>query len=262
MTMKRPALFFLVLACSVLAATNARAQTLHTAHDHIPDFAATPTIRSASSGSWSSASTWTPARVPSSSDVIRIAHTVTFDSASGDADVIGIDAGGTLRFATDRNTRLRIGTLIVLPNGSLEIGTPPSPVGESVVAEIVIKDKPLDLGTDPDQFGTGLISVDGKVTMHGAEKTPTFVRVALEPRAGDGSVTLERAVSGWRVGDRVFLPDTRQTRPENWFDPTYALHVEERIVQNLAADGQTLSLSSPLSYDHLELGTRTALRQS
>ena len=90
----------------------------------------------------------------------------------------------------------------------------------------------------------------GKVTMHGAVKTPTFVRTSVEPRAGHPTVTLDTAVSGWRVGDRIFVPDTRQVRPDDWFNPNYALQVEERTIQGVSADGRTITLSSPLTHDH------------
>jgi hypothetical protein len=226
------------------------AQVIHTPNDHFPNFAASPTIRSATNGSWSSGSTWTPSRVPGANDVVLITHSVTYDSLSGDASVIGIDSGGTLRFVTSANTRLRVSTLMVLPNGALEIGTASNPVAPSATAEIVIKNTGLNTAIDPDQYGTGLLSIDGRVTMRGAAKTPTFVRTAVEPRAGNTQISLEQAVSGWSVGDRIFLPDTRQTPVDKWFDPSWPLNVEERTIAAISADGKTITLSGALSFDH------------
>ena len=226
------------------------AQVIHTAHDHIPNFAASPTIRSVSGGSWSSPATWSPARVPGSSDIVSIAHNVLYDSATGNAAVIGIQAGGTLRFATGLTTQLRVSTLMVLANGTLQIGTASDPVVANVKAEIIIKNTPLNLTTDPDQFGTGILSIDGIVSMHGAVKSPTFVRTATEPRAGNTQVTLERAVAGWQVGDRIFLPDTRQVPTDKWFDASWPLNVEERTIQSISGDGKTIGLSAALSFDH------------
>jgi hypothetical protein len=231
-------------------AVQAPAQTIHTPNDHIPHFAASPSIRSASGGAWSSAATWTPARVPGASDIVSIAHTVTYDTTAGDVDVIGIEAGGMLRFATSQTTRLRVGTLLVLAGGSLQVGTSSSPVSPSHTAEIIIKDQPLNASIDPDQYGTGLLSIDGNVTMHGAVKSPTFARTDVEPRAGHTTVTLDRAVSGWRIGDRVFLPDTRQVHPDDWFNASFPLRVEERTIQSISGDGRTVTLSSALSFDH------------
>ena len=221
-----------------------------TPFDTIPDFAGNPTITTAQNGSWSSPATWSPARVPQAGDVVMIRHTVTYDSLDGIADVIGIDTAATLQFRTDTSTRLRAGTIKVYAGGTLAIGRATSPVASSVTAELVIRDRSLDASTDPDQFGTGLISHNGTVTMHGAAKTPTWIRVAAEPRAGHTTITLEQAVAGWRVGDRIFLPDTRQVPADKWFDPTWPLNVEERTIQAISGDGRTITLSSALSFDH------------
>jgi hypothetical protein len=244
------------LTCAVLIAAwccglegRAEAQVIHTPNDHVPNFAASPSIRSVTSGSWSSAATWSPARVPGPSDIVSIAHSVRLDS-TGDASVIGIDNGGALRFSTTQPTLLRVGTLLVLPGGTLEVGTEANPVESWVTAQIVIADRALDAAIDPDQFGTGLIVIDGTVLIRGALKQPTFVRVATEPRAGHTTIAFDAPVTGWRVGDRVFLPDTRQVDTDHWFDPGYPLQIEERAIQSIDASGRSITLSDPLSFDH------------
>ena len=243
------------LSCAVLIAWccglehRAEAQVIHTPNDHVPNFAASPSIRSVASGSWSSAATWNPARVPGPADVVSISHTVRFDS-TGDVSVIGIDNGGTLRFSTTAPTLLRVGTLMVLPGGTLEVGTEANPVEPWVTAQIVIADRLLDQISDPDQFGTGLIVVDGTVTIRGALKQPTFVRVAAEPRAGHTTIAFDAPVTGWRVGDRVFLPDTRQVPAGHWFDPGYPLQIDERTIEGIDANGRSITLSNSLSFDH------------
>ena len=234
----------------VWSASQADAQAIHTPHDHIPNFAADPTIRSAANGAWSSPSTWTPARMPAPGDIVSITHTVAFDTASGEAQVIGIGSGGVLRFATSQNTRLRVATLLVMANGTLEVGTATAPVLPAVTAEIVIKDAPLNAATDPDQYGTGLLCIDGTLRIHGAVKSPTFVRTSAEPLSGHSTIVFERAVSGWRVGDRVFLPDTRQVPADQWFNTNYALQIEERAIQGISADGRSITVSTPLGFNH------------
>jgi hypothetical protein len=67
----------ITVAGQLSLASQVPAQTIHTPHDHIPHFAASPSIRSAADGAWSSVSTWTPARVPGPGDIVSIAHTVT-----------------------------------------------------------------------------------------------------------------------------------------------------------------------------------------
>ena len=155
-----------------------------------------------------------------------------------------------LRFSVGQSTRLRVGTLIVLPNGVLEVGTAAAAIPASLTAEIIIRDIALNPTGDPNQYGTGLLSIDGSISLHGAIKTPTFVRTAIEPRAGHSTLSLERPVAGWQVGDRIFVPDTRQVPVDHWFNPGYALQIEERTVQGISGDGKTITLSSPLSFDH------------
>lgn len=221
-----------------------------TPYDTIPNFALNPTIVSVQDGPWSSPSTWSPGRLPEAQDIVVVRHHVTYDSQTGIADVIGIDGGASLRFRPDISTRLQVGVLKVFQGGLLTIGTEVSPIASNVTAELIVRNRPLNPATDPDQFGTGLLSHNGTVTMHGAVKTPAFVRTAVEPRAGHTTLSLEQPVSGWRAGDRIFVPDTRQVHPDNWFNPNWPLQMEERTIQNISADGRTLTLSSALSFDH------------
>jgi hypothetical protein len=123
-----------------------------------------------------------------------------------------ISISGKLAFGTGAPTRLIVGTLTVMEGGVLTVGTMSAPVPAGITAELVIANQPLNTSLDPDRFGTGLLGL-GTVTMHGAEKTPTWTRLATEPRAGDTTLTLSQPVTGWRAGDRLILPDTRHLKP-------------------------------------------------
>src|SRR6185503_7495449 len=131
--------------------------------------------------------TWVGGQVPTSGDVVRIAagHFVTIDDTSAVAYTVAID--GKLAFSPSVNTRLKVTNLQVMA-GDMGMGTPGV------------------LG-----FGTGIMII-GKATMHGTLRTPTFVRLAAEPRIGHTTLTLSQAASGWQVGDRLVLPDTRHIK--------------------------------------------------
>src|SRR4029077_13484860 len=91
-------------------------------------------------------------------------------------------------------------------------------------------------------------------SMHGSVKTPTFLRLATEPHAGDITLTLSAPVSGWKIGDRLVLPDTRHIKESEVDSSGWVNAVnqwEERTVQAISADGTTLTLNSALQYDHL-----------
>jgi G8 domain-containing protein len=231
--------------------------------ESIPDFSQDPSrpgIQSVQSGSWSNPSTW-GGSIPTANHVARIVqgHTVTIDDTSALAYTIAVD--GKLAFAPTVNTRLKVTNLEVMAGamgmgtrGVLEVGTAAVPIAVGVTAEIVIADSPLGGGVaDPDQFGTG-INVFGKVSMHGSVKTPTFLRLATEPHAGNTTLALSAPVVGWTIGDRLVLPDTRHIKENEvtgggWINTVNQW--EERSVQAISADGRTLTLDSALQYDHL-----------
>ena len=81
-------------------------------------------------------------------------------------------------------TLLTVGTMMIMPAGDLEVGSQAAPIGAGFTAELVIANTPINTGSDPEQFGTGVLGF-GSVTMHGAPKTPTWTRVAAEPRFPD-----------------------------------------------------------------------------
>ncbi len=234
--------------------------------DNIPDFSADSVhaiIQSAQSGLWSDPATWVGS-VPTFSNVAKIGqgHTVTINDTSATAYTISVN--GKLAFSPAVNTSLRVTNLQVMSTGVLEVGTAAAPIDANVTAQIVIANSPLGSGVaDPDQFGTGIIVREfGKLTMHGSVKTPTFVRLATEPNANDTTLTLSAPVSGWQIGDRLVLPDTRHIKesevtPANgWRNAVNQW--EERTV--LAISGTTLALNSALTYDHL--GAHAVLENS
>src|SRR5205085_11949151 len=55
--------------------------------------------------------------------------------------------------------------------------------------------------------------------------------------------------SGWRAGDKLVLPDTRQL-DYSQRGPGYASQEENPTIAAIAADGLTLTLAAPLKFDH------------
>jgi hypothetical protein len=231
---------------------------------NIPDFGNDPsrtTIRSVQSGRWASATTWSAGRVPGANEVVHVdpGHVVTIDTTTAVGYTVQVH--GTLRFSPTVNTRLTVTNLMVMGDhgmasmttvGYLEVGTAAAPIASNVTAEIIIANTPIGNSvSDPEQFGTGFINL-GKVIMHGARMDPTWTRVAVEPRAGHTTLTLSEPASGWSAGDRIVIPDTRHLA----FDETNGWvniqnQWEELTVQSISADGRTVTLTSPLQFNHL-----------
>jgi hypothetical protein len=213
----------------------------------VPLFCANPTVTSKSSGAWSDPATWSTGKPPAANDKVTISagHTITYDAVS-DAALACIEVRGTLAFRTDRNTRLIVVTLMVLEDAALEVGSSTSPIAANVTAEVTIADRPFDPELDPSQAGNGIVAF-GKVTMHGAMKNPTFVRFGQEPRAGVTNLVFEQPVEGWKAGDTLVIPDTRQLAA-NESGRNYRSQSERVRIASISRSGVTLE--APLAFDH------------
>ncbi len=235
-------------------------ETLDTDHDSIPNLALNATILSVDDGNWSDTATWDLGRIPTDGDIVGIQnpHTVTYDvNSTARIDAVGV--AGTLSVKRDATTKLMVQHLIVYGadaehggyQGYLDWGTVASPVQSSYTAQIVGLSEAIDtgtassLGTDPEQYGNGLICF-GKIRMCGQTKTP-FIRLADEPAATDTVLTLSGSVTGWNNGDTVVLPESRQYYNDISFSSTQH-RWESRTISNLS--GTALTLSSALTWGH------------
>ena len=119
-----------------------------TPHDTIPRFCADPTVVARVSGPWSDPNTWSTGQVPRSDSRVSIPQNrhVTYNVHSdAEIDCIEIAEQGELAWATNQDTRLRVTTLQVLPHGALTIGASGNPVSANHMAELIIRDVPLDV---------------------------------------------------------------------------------------------------------------------
>ncbi|MEX2113120.1 MAG: G8 domain-containing protein [Pirellulales bacterium] len=225
--------------------------------DKIPRFAAQPTAWTVRSGSWSDPAIWSGQRVPTTNDRVLIQPgTLVIYSSKSDVRVGAIEVGGRLIFATNVDTKLIVGTLTVMPTGTLQIGSESVPIAPQATAELVIADRRLNLTADPAQYGTGLL-VFGKVSIVGSQLDQTWTRLAAEPKAGATSVLLPDVDDRWQPGDTLVLPDTRHV---DWDDEkafingNLAGQWEEVAIDRVV--GNRVYLRAPLQFDHL--GARDA----
>ena len=110
-------------------------------------------IKSAKSGPWSDAATWEGGAVPAAGSkvLVRPGHSVLYDIVSDQA-IRAVFVGGTLRFATDRDTRLDVGVIkIQAGEDCIEDGftcdvhlKPPDPKEERPALEVGTVEQPVD----------------------------------------------------------------------------------------------------------------------
>lgn len=134
-------------------------------------FTAAPTCTSVQAGPASSPGTWSCNRVPLSSDWLQINHAVT--------------ATGTLA----------AWTIYVAAGGSLTCTAPLTVTFSNTAYEATT------------QFYTGLLVLGG-YDCKGTAKT-AWARTTAGIASGATSMTVD-ACSGWAMGDRILLPDTRE----------------------------------------------------
>jgi G8 domain-containing protein/parallel beta helix pectate lyase-like protein len=242
-------LILVIAAAAVLPAQDMHNHALevHGVPGGVPEFCPNPTVTSVASGAWSDPATWSTKKAPGAGDRVAVGagHNVTYDVAS-EAKLACVDLRGHLSFSTDVNTRMQTGNLMVWDGGYLEVGSAAKPVPANVTAEIIISDQKIDRKLDPAELGTGIESL-GKITMHGAVKTPTFARVAQEPLAGQTTLTLEQPATMWKAGDHIVIPDTRQLR-ENQRGDYYQPQDEKTEIA--AISGTQVTLKSALKFNH------------
>jgi len=155
-----------------------------------------------------------------------------------------IEVAGTLRIDRTRDTVLRFTHLFVLPGGVLDVGTTTDPIPANRHVELIVRDVPINIARDPFQWGNGLLNFN-RQTRVGAAKT-AWTTLTGDVAAGARELTLASDPQGWRVGDELLLPDTRQTAFP-------ALPRREPSVTIVAIDGRTITLSKPLDFEHLAL---------
>ncbi len=191
-------------------------------------------------GDWSDPMTWAGGSVPQAGGRVYIPSglDVRYEAFS-ETPLDWIRVDGTLRFAHDRDTHLRVETLAVMPGGRLEVGTQQQPILAGVTAEIEIdNDGPIDRHWDPSQLSRGLVS-HGSVSIVGSPKT-AYVQLARDPRAGDVLLELAEAPGGWRVGDQLVLTGTGLTPGSP----------QDELLVVTSVDGPLIGVDRPLVFDH------------
>jgi len=249
------------------AAHGTQVRRIESHGERVPDLAERYTLVNVRSGAWSDAETWDGGRVPQDDDTVRIAEgsRVVYDVVS-DARLHAVGVAGTLAFRTSADTRLRVTHLLVYSGGTLSVGDQNDPIQSSAVAEIVINDHPLLTGTasepgaDPFQYGNGLL-VWGALVLHGAERTPSFERLAAEARSGDTELVTAVVPKAWQAGDTLLLPDSRlpsdggiqpvhETRYNREGSSGMVVDPAWELVQIESIAGDRVALAAPLRFDH------------
>ncbi len=187
-------------------------------------------------------------RKPAGPGVLLITSGQTYTPGPAETwDYVEIQSGGTLLASRTVATVFNVTTLIVLPGGTLDIGTDASP--QTGRFELVFRDVPINTATDPFQWGNGLLNF-GTRSMVAPSKDAWGVATGSVLQ-GATSITLTAAPLNWEVGDAILLPDTAPQVTAS--GSSAGAPRRETPVTITAISGATLTLSKPLDFDHLNI---------
>ncbi len=213
----------------------------------MPDASDPNTAVAVNGGSWFEGATWAGGNVPGAGTDVYIPHgiSVVYDGVStAELGTVGVDGG--LHFAVDTNTRLEVDSLLTGSSSTLTIGVQENPVHTDVSAEIVINDNPINLSEDPSQLGNGVVT-HGAVEIHGAAKAP-YLKLAVEPEAGDTTLVLEGDVGSWQVGDSLVVMGTQYIGNDS--DGILQTQDEEVTITAIDAESGVVTIDRALQYNH------------
>lgn len=191
-------------------------------------------------GLWSEPSTWNDNTLPQAGENIHIpaGKTLIADIESGlSYNTLRVD--GKLGFSAVNDVALKLDTLVVTPQGTIEIGSELERIPVTNTIKIIIANNgPIDRTWDPSNISRGVI-LQGKTRIFGAEKS-AYHKLASNPAAGSFEIELETAPTGWAVGDTIVITATRFRKKEKT-DTTYITQDELRSIQ--AINGKVVTLA-------------------
>lgn len=161
---------------------------------NIPMFDHESTIHTIQDGEWHDINTWRENRIPNENDIVKIVHNVTSlrDITCKD---IGLYAKLTLALMT-----FKVQTLISYDDSLLKVTD----------CRCIIRDIPLDLIKDPEQFGNGWIIL-GQLIMNG---DIILRHLYVEEQLTIGMNTMTVVGHDWDEGDVLIIPQTKQVVAE------------------------------------------------
>ncbi|KAI5615922.1 fibrocystin-L precursor [Silurus asotus] len=188
---------------------------------------------------WSSRYTWGGESPPDEGTfaVITKGQTILLDVSTPVLKMLLIQ-GGTLIF-DEADIELQAENILITDGGTLQIGTEAKPFQHKAIITLHGHLRAPELPV----YGAKTLGVrEGVLDLHGIPIPITWTRLAQTASNGSNTLVLMDSVT-WKVGDEIVIASTgaRHSQQQN----------EVMKIASVSPDGQTLTLTSPLSYTHL-----------
>ncbi|CAF0745209.1 unnamed protein product [Adineta steineri] len=189
---------------------------------------------------WSSPWTWGGDSPPEQGTIVSIdsGKTVYFDTNTPVLKALIVD-NATLIFDDNQDVSLSAEYILVVNGGRLQVGTEASPFQHKAIITMYGQLRSIELPI----YGAKVLALrDGTVDMHGTNLVRTWTRLGSTAAAGATQITLSQYVD-WPVNSQIVIATTGDYESQG--------ETETRTITAVSSNGLTLTLDSPLTYQHL-----------
>ena len=149
--------------------------------------------------------------------------------------------GGSLIFDDNQNVNLNAEYIIICDGGSLQVGTHANPFTHTATITMYGTLRSIELPI----FGAKVLALrNGTLDLHGSPVGVTWTYLAVTAAAQSNKIQLKDSVN-WNIGDQIVIETTG--------DYLSVGQSETNYIQSISSDGKTLTLQSPLKFQHLSI---------
>ncbi|XP_076438726.1 fibrocystin-L-like isoform X2 [Babylonia areolata] len=190
---------------------------------------------------WSSPFTWGGNPPPVAGDMVVVppGQILLLDENTERLAMLLIQ-GGKLVF-DEKDLELHADNILITNGGTLQVGTESEPFPEQYTA--IIKLYGHQRSRELPIYGTKMLALrDGTLDLHGRPTPVTWTELSVTATAGSTQLSLTTPVN-WKVNDEIVIPSTSHRHSQ--------IQNEVNVISAISADGLTLTLRDPLTYDHV-----------
>ncbi|CAH1788932.1 unnamed protein product [Owenia fusiformis] len=146
--------------------------------------------------------------------------------------------GGHVMFDDERDIHLQAENILITDGGRFSIGTESAPYQHDAVITLHGHLRSPELPI----YGAKTIGVrNGTLEFYGRPKVNTWTHLASTGAAGSTTITVQDNIQDWDIGDEIVIATTGNRNSQK--------ETEKKVIVSIS--GNTITLDSPLEYEHL-----------